>query len=592
MDRSFVQHYFDASVQRTGCENATGYDQKAALRFANAPCVPAMDYVRMSALPATQDFSLRMWIKPVGNGCHGMGSVEILPLQDFHDRAQMTDAQRTLGGVIAANIPFDTAQRPGFSVAMLQPRAYLTVNFLPEGADAPVQLTGIREACDGRWHQLVITCCRSGMLRVYIDGQVKGEANISALKDLPLPGEALMLGADSEGMCGLGDVTISDFVIEGREIPADEIEHAYYAGAVQVLAGEIAQRGLEDDNLYNNEETASVLQMAQDYAAKAQHDPQPALLLTHLREAYENLLLNTVKPDLKLLLLSDNHCEGVDGGRTQAVCRVLDWARETGVDAVLDGGDYSHFGKDYELDSYWHAMENHWAGKPLFVTVGNHETLHSTCDELVAYQCGKLHKHGMISADHNKFYYDGEVNGYHVIVLAQYSDTYTVTGYKRMWRYAAEIKQEQIDFLREKLNAYCGQGKPVFLVIHNSIEALLRKQTDGRYQDDCVLMNGGEEVYALLRNHPEVIICTGHVHHGFGSGAGFYHLDEDNYNVIDMPAPRASTWGYGCDDRTPAGTSCGAYLLSVYGKRIVLRALDFGKREFLTAYDQDVLLDI
>ena len=85
--------------------------------------------------------------------------------------------------------------------------------------------------------------------------------------------------------------------------------------------------------------------------------------------------------------------------------------------------------------------------KPLFVTVGNHETLELKCNELVRYHCDHLHQHGMVLADYSKLFYEGEVNGCHVIVLAQDSDTYTVTGYKGMWIHAGEIKPEQIDYL-------------------------------------------------------------------------------------------------------------------------------------------------
>lgn len=590
MHNASATGFEDSRADRKGCTQVPGHDGGTALHFANDPCVPARDYVRLSALPATQDFSLNMWIRTVANACNGWCTSELLPMEDFYDRAQMTPEQLTRGGVLSANIPFDSASRPGFSVAMLQPRAYLTVTFMPEGAAAPVQITGVREMCDARWHLLTITCARQGMLRVYVDGQVRGEADISALSGLPLPGGALTVGADADGMHGLGEATLEQFIIEARELSAQEILHAYLVGAVRALRSEIVSRGLTDSPLYPQEDVAMLLKKADECAAQAETASDPAVLLGALRSDYEALLLNTVKPDLSLLLLSDCHCEGDDGGRTAAVRTALEWARELGVDAVIDGGDYSHFGKDFELDSYWHVMESSWKEKPLFVTVGNHETLHHTCRELVEYHCGQLHNHGMVPEGYDKFFYDGEVNGYHFIVLAQYSDTYTVTGYKRMWRHAADIKPEQIAFLRERLSACSDQGKPVFLVIHNAVESLLNEQTGGRYLDDSAIL-GGKELYEALENHPGAVLCTGHVHHGFGAGAGFHALNE-RYNVIDMPGIRGSAFGFGINDKAPAGTHHGAYFVFVYGKTLVLRAIDIGAREFLTAYDQTVTLPI
>lgn len=78
------------------------------------------------------------------------------------DRAAQTPGQLAHGGVLCANCAFDGAYRPGLSVAVLQPRAFLTVNFMPEGADKPVQFGSVRPVCDGRWHMIVLTADRAG----------------------------------------------------------------------------------------------------------------------------------------------------------------------------------------------------------------------------------------------------------------------------------------------------------------------------------------------------------------------------------------------------------------------------------------------
>ena len=179
-----------------------------------------------------------------------------------------------------------------------------------------------------------------------------------------------------------------------------------------------------------------LLSHARWLAEQAQTSENPMALYHLLREEYEAFLLKTNQPDLKLFLISDEHCDGDDGLRTLTTPHAYRRAQELGMDAVIDGGDYSFFGKDFELDSYWHMIEDEWADKPLFVTVGNHETLELKCNELVRYHCDHLHQHGMVPADSSKLFYEGEVNGCHVIVLAQYSDTYTVTGYKGMWIHA------------------------------------------------------------------------------------------------------------------------------------------------------------
>lgn len=579
---------FDNAASRTGCADVPAHDGGHALYFNNAAGQAAQDYVVLSGSTlGKNNFSLRTWIKAERNGCNSWCAEleEYLPYTGFIDRAEQTPQQLAHGGVLCANMPFDSAYRSGFSMAMLQPRAYLTITFMPEGAAQPVQFSHIRPVCDGRWHMLVITADRADMLRVYVDGALYDEARIDHMQGLSLGDAPLTVGADANRCFGLGPDTLADFALEYRLMTADEIARAYYAGATSYLAQEIAGRKLDSAGIFDAAGVTRLLANAAHFARMAQQSPNPLALYRALREEYETLLLHTKTPDLKLMLISDEHCDGDEGLRTLTLRRAYRWAQEMGVDVVIDGGDYSNFGKDFELDSYWHMIEDEWPRKPLFVTVGNHETLELKCDELVRYHCAHLHQQGMVPAQQNKFFYDGEVNGCHVIVLAQYSDTYTVTGYKGMWYYAGDIKQEQLDFLQDRLDRYCGQGKPVFVVIHNSIEKLLAKQSGNQYRIQSVIIKGNG-LYDMLRSHPDVVVCTGHVHHGFGGGAGAHYLADEGYSVIDIPGVRGSSYGYGPNDKDVPGLCHCAYFTYVFGRTLLLRAFDFAKHQWMTAYDQ------
>ena len=90
----------------------------------------------------------------------------------------------------------------------------------------------------------------------------------------------------------------------------------------------------------------------------------------------------------------------------------------------------------------------------------------------------------------------------------------------------------------------------------------------------------------MLANHPDAVLCTGHVHHGFGGGAGLYHLDAENFNVLDVTGFRGGVVGYCIGDKEPVGSRHGAYFLYVFGRTLLLRAVDFATGEWLTAYDQ------
>ena len=159
-----------------------------------------------------------------------------------------------------------------------------------------------------------------------------------------------------------------------------------------------------------------------------------------------------------------------------------------------------------------------------------------------------------------------------------------------MWAHAGAIKEDQIDFVRRELDAHCGKGKPVFLVIHNAIEPLLARETNGHYNPSSACLIDAAALYPLLNDHPDIIIFTGHVHHGFGGGAGFHHLEDENYNVIDLPGFRGGTIGYCIDDRAPVGSRHPAYFLYLFRNILLLRAVDFATGEWLTQYDQTIVL--
>ena len=160
---------FDQNVLRSGCTETTAHDGGVALYFDNTAGQSAKDKITLTGSTlGADDLTLRLWLKTDRNGCNGWcgDPADYLGYCDFVDRAAQTPGQLAHGGVLCANCAFDGAYRPGLSVAVLQPRAFLTVNCMPEGADKPVQFGSVRPVCDGRWHMIVLTADRAGLLRV------------------------------------------------------------------------------------------------------------------------------------------------------------------------------------------------------------------------------------------------------------------------------------------------------------------------------------------------------------------------------------------------------------------------------------------
>jgi len=578
-----------ATALRKGGQIVPGYDGCDALYFHNTRPEAADDYVTLAhGVPAADDFTLQVWLKAPHGGYNGWCSPqEILPKEECLPFARYTAEQRNRCPVLLSNIPLFQDPRAGLMITLSQPRNYGTVYFMAEGQPEPVMLWGLRDIQDGRWHQLTVTAQRTGSLTAYVDGNMAKQADISAWAGRSIDADPLTVGADSLGTHGIGEGILADLTLIPGVLEPAEIRKGYYIGAIGVLAQEIAARGLADCPLYD----ANAAHALTASAKKAQAEASAAdaeQTYRALKAEYEAFLLKTPKADFQFMLIADVHSDALENGRAGALRRGLHWAREQQMQAVLDCGDYSAYGRPAELDSYWNIMDEEWPDRPLFLAVGNHETLEYKSDELVRYHCGRLIRRGMVPEGYNMLYYEGEVNGYPVIVLSQYSDTYTVSGYNGLWVQAGEIKPEQIAFLEDRLDRCRDRELPVFLIIHNAVKPLLDQQTQGHSPDNMVLLKA-DALYDTLKGRKNVVLCTGHVHNGFGGGAGFYDM-ADGYHVIDTVGFRYNTYGYGIGvNDAPGPHHCG-YFIYVYGKTIVMRAVDLAAHRWLTAYDQLIQL--
>lgn len=575
------------------------YDGGTALSFGNpAGRGCAAEYVNFGKLPfGTRDFTVQFWMKTRRDGCNGWsaGPKAIAP-DTFAGMDRLADEQKTRGGVILSNTDFSSADSAGFTVANLQQFVYLNTAFKAEGVEPPVRLSGMKAAADDRWHQITLTFDRDGMQSVYIDDKVLMQADLSGMSGRSIDAGDLVLGADGLGQYGLGEVTIGGLRVYRAVMPAQQVRTDYFIGGTLNLVQELYQRNIKPGAQYTREAVDSMLLLAGEYERKAAElrrgastsEEEARTLYRSFWEKYESFLLHTKKPNLKFMLLTDIHAEGSGCPRAEAFANALDWANDLEMDAYMDGGDYSFFGKDHELNAYWDAVARGRKNLKAFVSLGNHETLERKSAELVRYHTGKLAETGMFPEGYDKLYYEGEVNGYHFLVLAQYSDTYTVTGYNGLWVHAGEIKEEQLTWLRERLELYANRGKPVFVVIHNAVREVLAKQTDGDYKERSVLLCA-EGLYEILDRYPDVILSTGHVHHGLGACCGVYRT-KAGYHVIDVPSFRCNQKGYGKPDFEKSGQMHTGYFVSVYDDAVQLRAVDFVSREWLTAYDQAIEL--
>lgn len=582
-----------------------GYDGRPSLYFDNQGGGEAGQYVDFGSVDLGEDsFSVSLWIRTHRNGCNGWPYDEVMPPQDFEQGNQRTRKQRRYGGVILANMPWDGGYveegQAGFSLANAQYQVYFSTCFRGEGGEV-IRLGSMKEPDDDRWHLVTVVFDREISERVYLDGELLREASLESEKGKSLGQGRLVLGADGQGRNGLGEVTISSLRICGRVMTGEEIGAGFALGDIARIREELGKRPLPS-KIYREERVREILETVKTAEGEAERlkerwreegegdwkkrEEEAAALRGRIVSAYEEFLLNTEKPDVSFLLVSDAHVEGPGMPKALAYGKALAWANELGFDAFADCGDYSNFGKDPELEGYWEAVEKNRGRLAALVTLGNHETLEMSSGELKAYHTGKLAQMGMVPKGYDKLYYEYEAGGCHFLVLSQISDTYTLTGYKGLWVHAGDLKKEQLVWLEEKLEAYSGHKRPVFLFIHNSVREVLARQTDGNYKElSVILSTWAHEFYQILDRYPEVVVCTGHVHHGLGDCCGAVKT-RAGYHAIDVPCFAQNQFGYGMSKLLGEVNLHTGYMVSVFGNQVLLRAVEVEKRQWLTSYDQ------
>lgn len=575
--------------KRTGCADVLSPLGEGALQFDNGNKDFARDFLESGLSLPAGDFSVQFYLRTYASGCNGIPLPEgtLKKGEDPVDPAARSLQQSYYGGTVLSNCPC-RVYSTGFSIQVNQPQSYFTVNFQTDKMEKPICLRCMHEPCDDTWHLMTVNVQREGNLSVYCDETLLKSADISAHAGESLGEKTITVGCDSMKLYALGKADLAHITLRSVVPSQEEITAVSRFNSVKALCHEILGRQLDACGIFEKESVSALLEKVQKTLKTLDISNDCKAIYDDLRAAYEDALLHTVSPDLKLLVVADTHCDEAGNHRTVAFRNALSWAQEMHVDAMLHAGDYSQYGREGDFKGFWDSVRLHFSDKPFFLTIGNHETLYSDAQTLAQRQCGWLREFHMIDDDYDKMYYEGEVNGHHVLVLCQYYD-YEITGYKRMWQFAGKIGKEQMDWVREKVNAYCGQGKPVFLIIHNAHGPLLKQQSDNNCSHDSIILRG-DELYDILRDHKDVILCTGHVHHGLGAISGLFPID--GYHVLDIPGFKNATYGRGYDESAPNPVhSHVGYIAYVFGRKILLRAADFAAKTWLTAYDQLVTLD-
>ena len=606
----------------------TGYDGKWAVSLKNPfGRTAAQQYIRFDDLRGidlrTADFTVMFWYK---TQCGGT--------QEWAASWHVTQAGWgvdmpgvLLGGVVFSNRDTFDFDATGVLAAQLPLNQYFSAGVTGEHSQR-VDVDGIHEPQDGRWHLMTAVYSRSeGAYRIYVDGVERSSADISAFSGQMLGKNSLVLGADVLGQYGLGDACVDSFRLWRGALDAENIRTYYVRERIGRLAGEITLRLAADDGFYSEgnkcllrELMAEEQRTAKEIEKRVEERDctegegselffqQMKAVYDRMKAAYDRFLGDPVQdPKLTMLLMSDVHIKETDDHRAAALKTVFADLENNGIrlDGIVNPGDFAAGATAAVCDKAYGVLDRLMETHPEWQVVscfGNHETNYVSEEENYHTGAGAFWRNVQpyISMGEDRRFGDGRLDsvqnysygmtfaGCHFLVLN--TDYLPQVGNaKNDWdtdaldpiRHGLFLSDESYDWLETQLEAYKKDGQPIFVISHSPFADTVPLSYFRRIRiRDNSVGPQDSRLRKLLGRYDRVVYICGHLHLSFGiTGPVTVESTEGGrFAEITLPSFQNAKRGY---RHVPA-----TWIMYVYEDRIVLRARDFGNGEWMTEYDE------
>lgn len=247
------------------------------------------------------------------------------------------------------------------------------------------------------------------------------------------------------------------------------------------------------------------------------------------------------------------------------------------INALVLAGDITENNTQGEYD----AVYNDIAGcgvKNYITATGNHDirgsgTIAEKRKKFVDFT-NKLNKSAGSSLKIDSLYYSYTLNGYKFIVL----------GSDKVLPEEAEFSNKQLDWLKSELAASANKGKPVFVVVHQTLKNThgLPGTWNSPINEAGSIGKQSDTIKNILNKYKNIVLITGHLHTGFGK---YSYQKVGNIHSVNLP-----TLGVGNDDGSYNEDGIG-YMTEVYSDKVVFRARNFEKGVYVPDYNITIKLD-
>ncbi len=258
-----------------------------------------------------------------------------------------------------------------------------------------------------------------------------------------------------------------------------------------------------------------------------------------------------------------------------AACEDLSNAGE-GVDALLIAGDIAENGLACEYEYVTEKISEANVGSYMMV-VGNHDVrlriYSQTVKNFTAFANRLNNDYGNGDLTIEKLNYTYKIKGYTFIVL----------GTDRTEFEESYISDDQLDWLDKELAKATADGKPAFVVCHQSLKDThgLPDTWNSPSETAGTVGEQSDALKEIMNKYENVIMISGHLHTGIGQ---YTYEKIDNFHSVNLPS---TTIVNKDGEYNNAGIG---FMIEAYDNHVLFRARDFAQGIYIPDYDIDIPL--
>lgn len=496
------------------------------------------------------------------------------------------DADSQAEGAVVGNKYWSTGANPGFTIGDMREGLTLNIN-TPGGSRKD---TGrYSSATDGNWHHVAAVIEREDAktMTLYIDGtKAETPKDISSLNG-SVDAADFLLGAtnkeDGTKFLAVEDAYIDELSVYNYALSGEIIENAAKEGETLLELEEMKERVslMTAGERYQGDQIQQMLDKIEEAQAAMEKEGADAQeILNQIKEDYEKFMEGNPAV-MSFHLISDPHVTGDRNGTAaeNLITGLQDMKTiNPNAQAFLTAGDNTQNGKQEEMEVFYEILDayNPAAADKTLVALGNHDVRGPNSGDWqerptdpnpyweTIYSLYMKYNEKYMPKNDGAVYYDRWIGDYHFLVLNAENSA----------KDTAWMTETQLAWLEEKIQEGNDSQKPVFVIVHQALN-------DSHRGSNSYLGFGDQDakVKEILKENPQVVLLTGHIHNGFGVAQV---MDSPYGTLVDVPAFVGSENGW-----TGSGTG---YEVYVYDTELYLRARDFVNHRWMPEYDVSIKL--